>query len=198
MAEAAIGAGASVLGGFLQNRGANQAQNSQEQAAQAAIGEQRRQYDQSRQDQTPYMQFGQGAGGLGGLQALANGDYSGLFNSPEFKARTTFANQQFNDGAAAKFRLFSGGAQNDRDELNQNLAATGLGQLTSHLQWGAGLGQNAASGVGNLGAMSANQIGGQYGQIGQAGQQGAYDRTNAWGGALSGLSQGLSSYFGGR
>lgn len=154
-------------------------------------------YDKGAAGYQPYLQYGQGAGGLGGLQGLAGGDYSGFMNSPDFKARTMFANQQFNDGAAAKYRLFSGGAQNDRDELNQNLAAQGLGDYRQFLQWGAGMGQQSANGLAALGASAGRGIAELQKDTGlaMAGKQSAYG--NNAGGFLSSQTQKLGSMFGG-
>lgn len=200
-AGAAVGGGggggvlSSVIGGILGNNGANHAQDAQTQASQAAIAEQRRQYDQSRQDQSPFMQYGQSQ--IGGLQSLANGDYSGFQNSPDYK----YAQEQMIYGgdhsAAARLRLSSPGYQMDLAKGLNGLASQNLGNYRNSLQWGANLGQNAASGLGQLGQASANQIGGAYGQIGQAGAQGAYDRANNWGNTLNGINQSINSAFGG-
>jgi hypothetical protein len=188
----AIGAIGSIAGGILGNNAAEDAQDAQTEAAQAAIAEQRRQYDQSRADQMPFMQYGQSQ--LGGLQALANGDYSGFQNSPDYK----YAREQMIYGqdhsAAARGRLQSGGYALDLAKGLNGLASQNLGNYRSSLQWGAGLGQNAAAGVGNLGAQAAGNIGSAYGQIGQAGAQGAYDRANSWGNALNGLGQAATTY----
>lgn len=58
---ALIGAGASLLGGALASSGAKKAAKAQSAADQAAIAEQRRQYDTSREDLAPYRQVGTGA-----------------------------------------------------------------------------------------------------------------------------------------
>lgn len=193
---AAIGAGASLLGGIMGNNAANSAQRAQQRAQEAAIAEQRRQYDQSRADQMPFMQYGQSQ--LSGLQALMGGDYSGFYNSPDYKyARDQMIYGQ-DHSAAARGRLNSGGYALDLAQGLNGLASQNLGNYRGALQWGANLGQSAASGVGQLGAMSANQIGSAYGNIGMAGAQGAYDRANSWGNALNGLAGFAGNYFGGR
>ena len=155
--ETAIGAGTSLLGGFLGNNAANNAQDAQTQASEAAIAEQRRQYDQSRQDQQPFMQFGQGQ--LGGLQALAGGDYSGFQNSPDYK----YAREQMIYGqdhsASARGRLQSGGYAMDLAQGLNGLASQNLGNYRSGLQWGAQLGQQSANGLANLGAHAGQSIG---------------------------------------
>lgn len=57
----AISAGGSILGGLMGGDGAEDAANAQLQANQMAIAEQRRQYDQSRRDNLPYMESGTAA-----------------------------------------------------------------------------------------------------------------------------------------
>jgi hypothetical protein len=177
-AVAQVGAG---LFGASQQRSAARAQ---ERASEAAIAEQRRQYDQSRSDQMPFMQFGQSQ--LGGLQALANGDYSGFENSPDYK----YAREQMIYGqdhsAAARGRLQSGGYAMDLAKGLNGLASQNLGNYRGSLQWGANLGQNAAAGVGQLGANAANQIGNQYQNRGDA-QASAYGGNAGFGYGLAGL-----------
>jgi hypothetical protein len=124
------------------------------------------------------------------------GDYSGFMNSPDFKARVGFANDQFNNGAAAHYRLFSGGAQNDRDELNQNLAAQGLGDYRNALMWGANLGQNAAAGVGQAGQHSADAVGGYLQNQGQTSAYNALNQGQNNANTISGLGSLLGSYLG--
>ena len=53
-----IAAGASLLSGVLGSRSSSKAADTQAQAAQEAIAEQRRQYDQARSDNAPFMQTG--------------------------------------------------------------------------------------------------------------------------------------------
>jgi hypothetical protein len=147
---------------------------------------QQQMWEQQQHNIQPFLDYG--GNSLGGLGKLMGGDYSGFLNSPEFKARVGFANDQFNNGAAAKFRLFSGGAQNDRDELNQNLAAQGLGDYRNFLQWGANLGQNAAAGYGQAAQNYANQAGNAYGAIGAAQGANALTQANVWNSTLGGLA----------
>lgn len=184
-----------LIGGALGNHAANSAQDAQTRASEAAIAEQRRQYDQSRQDQQPYMQYGQGQ--LGGLQALANGNYSGFMNSPDYLFARDQGLQAAKQHASAVGNYNSGGFAGDLAKLASGYATQNLGNYRGSLQWGANLGQSAASGVGQLGANAASNIGSAYGNIGQAGAQGAYDRANNWGNTLNGLAGLAGSYFGG-
>lgn len=190
--QGAIGLGTAFLG----KKQSDKATNAQVNANQQALALQQQMWQQQQQNLAPFMQYGQGAGGLGGLASLMGGDYSGFMNSPDFKARVQFANEKFNDASAARFRLFSGGAQNDRDELNQNLAAQGLGDYRNALMWGANLGQNAAAGVGQAGQNYANAAGNLYGNIGNA-QATGYGNTAGFytglGGLLGNLAGGMGS-----
>lgn len=80
-----IPAAGSILGGIIANRSAHQAADAQAQASQAAMAEQQRQYNQTRQDQMPWLTAGQNA--LAGQQAVLHGDYSGFQNSPITRTR---------------------------------------------------------------------------------------------------------------
>lgn len=181
-AQGAIGIGSALLG----KNQADKATDAQVNSAQQGLDLQKQMWQQSQANQQPYMGYGQGAGGLGGLSALMGGDYSGFMNSPDFKARVDFANDQYNNGAAAKFNLFSGGAQNDRDELNQKLAAQGLGDYRNALMWGANLGQSAASNQAQSSQNYANQASGLYGLQGNA-QATGYGNTAGLGMGLGGM-----------
>jgi hypothetical protein len=81
-AGAAIGAGASLLGGVLGGKGAKKAAKkaaaAQTAAANAAIGEERRQFDLTRSDFMPYLDEGKlGLGGLGDLIGVNGNDKQG-------------------------------------------------------------------------------------------------------------------------
>ena len=77
LGSAALGAGASVIGGNKQSKAAQQAANASQAASDQATAEQARQYDQSRQDMLPWQTVGKSAltelAGLYGLNANPNG-----------------------------------------------------------------------------------------------------------------------------
>ena len=81
-----VAVGAAAVGAVGSAYAGRQAANAHGRASEANIAEQRRQFDQLQANQQPYMGYGQGSGGIGGLQALANGDYSGFMNSPDYLA----------------------------------------------------------------------------------------------------------------
>ncbi len=194
---AAIVMGAATLYSASQQRkGASKAASAQQAGQQSAIDEQRRQYDQTRGDLNPYMQFGQSA--IPGLSKLNSGDYSGFLQSPDYLAAMSQGMGQMDKSAAARGSLFSGGHQRDLSQFNQANAAQYLGNYRNSLFQQAGMGQNAAAGLGSLGAQSANQIGSAYGNMGNAKAQGYQNRadTNSQlAGSLGGI---FSNYMGQR
>src|SRR6185312_14395500 len=111
--SALIGAGASIYA-------SNKAAGAQRSAANSAIGEQQREYDQTRQDQMPWLQAGQNALGL--EQNYLNGDTSGFDNSPDYKFAVQQGAKQLDAGATANGNLWGGGADADRIALGQGLA----------------------------------------------------------------------------
>lgn len=193
---AAIGAIASLIGSGMQSRAAGQAGDAQREAGQAALDWTKQVYDRSRGDFAPYMGLGQQ--GASGLAALYGGDYSGLYNSPDFKVGLQTANDQFNNGSAARFRLFSGGAQNDRDKLNQDYATMRLGDYRNGLMGLSQMGQNAAAQLGGIGTQTSQQISQNYGDIGAARANSAYYQGGIWGHAANQAGQAFSNYWGGR
>jgi hypothetical protein len=200
---AIISAVGSLLGGAMSSNGADNAADSQRQAAQQGIDEQRREWDQMRHDLAPYMDAGTGA--LSGLQKLMRGDYSGFENSPDY----LYAKQQMTQGldrsAAARGRLYSGGYGVDLSGHLNGLASQNLGTYRNFLAGLAHEGQASAAGVGAAGMSMANSIGQLYGNMGDAGAYGAMGSANAWANALNGASRSIgdvwntsrSSYGGG-
>lgn len=77
LGSAALGAGASVIGGNKQSKAAQKAANASQAASGQATAELARQYDQSRQDMLPWQTVGKSAltelAGLYGLNANPNG-----------------------------------------------------------------------------------------------------------------------------
>ena len=151
-----VAVGAAAVGAVGSAYAGRQAANAQGRASEANIAEQRRQFDQLQANQQPYMGYGQGSGGIGGLQALANGDYSGFMNSPDYLASQKAGLYALDHSASARGRLNSGGFAADLQNAGQDHAAGFLGNYRNSLQWGANLGQNAAAGVGQAGQNMAN------------------------------------------
>lgn len=182
-----------AIGGLVGLYGANQqkkAASAQQQAGKDALALQQQMWQQQQANLGPYMQYGAGAGGLGGLSSLMAGDYSGFENSPDY----IYARDEMRDGidasAANVGRLYSGGQNLDLARHLNGLASQNLGNYRSALMWGANLGQNAAAGVGQAGQQYANAAGGLMGNIADAKGTG-YGANAAMASGLGGLLQGV-------
>lgn len=191
MSWVAVGSAAvSVVGGAI----ARNQQNKASRGASNAITEaQRQQYEQTRQDLMPFMDFGKQA--IGGLGALNAGDYSGFLNSPDYQAAMQQGIGNMDRSAAAGGALFSGGHQRDLSQFNQGLASQFLGNYRNALFNQAQMGQNAAAQAGQFGANAANQIGNaQAGGILARGDNNAQFAA----GTLGGLNGLFNQYMAGR
>jgi hypothetical protein len=188
----AIAAAGTIAAGYLQGDASKDAAKDANKGQQEGIDWLKQVYGDSQGNFNPYIDYGKGS--LGGLSKLMGGDYSGFMNSPDFKARVGFANDQFNNGAAAHYRLFSGGAQNDRDELNQNLAAQGLNDYRNFLMNGAQMGQNASAQLGSIGTGTGAQIAQGYGNMGLQSAYGTIGQGNANTNTLNGLASIFGDY----
>jgi len=173
--------GTALLGGYLASQGASDAASTAAQASgeasAASIAEQRRQYDQNRADQAPYL-----AAGTGAVNRLAAGvGYGG-----EFGAATPF-NFQYDQNADPGYGFrFDQGMR----AVNASMAAKGMGisgaGIKGATEFGQGMGSqeynnafnryvtgfnantgernslfNRLSGVSGTGQTATNQIGAQ-------------------------------------
>lgn len=183
----AVVAGAATIGGAaMQSRAAGRAASAQASANNAAIGEQRRQFDLTRQDMAPWLQAGTDA--LGRQQAFLNGDWSGFQNSPDYQWAVQEGTKALDRGAAAAGGLWSGGADADRIALGQGLATQYAGNYWNRLAGLSNTGQATAGQLGQFGQNSANAIGGLMQNTGAARASAYQQQGNAWSGALNGLS----------
>lgn len=153
-AAAAVG---SIVAGKMSADGAKDAAGAQTQASMAAVDEQRRQFDLTRQDQLPWLQAGQNS--LATQQALLSGDYSKFYQSPEYQWTQQQGLQGIDRSAAARGSLYSGGADADRMKFAQGLASQEYGNFWNRLAGVSGTGQTSATNLGSLGQQSASNIG---------------------------------------
>lgn len=189
---AAVSVGTAVYGASQQKKAAKQGANATAQANDAAIAEQRRQYDLTREDQQPWMQAGQGA--LNQMQALNAGDFSSFQQSPDYQFAFNQGLQGLDRSAAAGGMLTSGGADADRIAYGQGMASQQYGNYYNRLAGLAGVGQQTASGLGSLGANMAGNIGNAMMNTGQARASSYQQRADAnsqLGGALGGLANNM-------
>lgn len=163
---AAVTVGTTLYGASQQRGAAKSAANAQQQAADAATAEQRRQFDLTRQDQQPWLLAGQGA--LSKMQALNAGDFSGFTQSPDYVYARDQMQQGIERGAAARGSLYSGGTNVDLANALNGIANQNYGNFYNRLAGLAGAGQSTASNLGQLGQNMANNISNNYLTAGNA------------------------------
>lgn len=164
-----LGIGSNLLSGVLGSRAAGQASDAQTAAAQAGIDEQRRQFDQSRQDQAPWMQAGVNA--LGRLQ-----DPAAFQASPGYDFRRSEGTRDLGNYFGARGGAASGNALKALADYNQNLASNEYGNWWNQQAGLAGVGQTATNQVGVLGANTAGNVGNLLSSQGNARASGILGR----------------------
>lgn len=174
---------ATVIGGAMSARAGEKGADAQQRAADAATAEQRRQYDQTRQDMQPWMR--QGTWALDQQRNFLNGDWSGFQNSPDYQWAVNQGTKALDRGATAQGNLWGGGADADRIALGQGMATQYAGNYYNRLAGLSSTGQTTAGLLGQFG----QQYGQQYGQNqmnGAQAQASSYANTaNQWGNALT-------------
>lgn len=154
---AAVTAVAGAYSANQQKKAAQGSANAAQGAADAATAEQRRQYDQTRQDMMPWLQ--QGGWALGEQRRFLDGDWSGFQESPDYLFAVNQGNEALSRAAAANGSLVSGGTDADRIALGQGLATQYAGNYWNRLAGLSNTGQTTGAGLGTLGANMAGNIG---------------------------------------
>jgi hypothetical protein len=163
---AVVAAGAAAYSANQQGKAAKGAANAQARANEAAIAEQRRQFDLTRQDMMPWLETGQGA--LLDMRKLLSGDFSGFKQSPDYQYAYDEGLKALDRGAAARGAMFSGGADADRIRFGQGMASQNYNNHWNRLAGLAGVGQTTASQLGSFGQNTANSISGLLQDTGRA------------------------------
>jgi hypothetical protein len=195
---AAIVGGAAISGIGSLVGGAEQAS-----AANNAASIQQQQYQQTLQNQQPYMQAGQTAlNTIGQDQANGTG-FAASFNpstyidTPGYQFQLQQGQNAINSSAAATGGVLNGGTLKALDQYTTGLANTTYGQAYSQylqnsqqqynqLYGVASLGENATASTGQAGANAANATGNYLTQAGNAEAAGTV-------GAASGINQGINN-----
>lgn len=153
---------------------ANSAARAETNAANLAIGEQRDAREQMRMLLQPYVDAGNPAlQGILGLTGLAgDGSQQAAFmqqeQSPMFQGIVRQGENAILQNASATGGLRGGNVQGALAQFRPALLNQFIEQQYGRMAGIAGMGQNAAAGVGQSGMNTANQIGTQFGNIGQA------------------------------
>lgn len=185
---------AAVVGGVMANNAADKGADAQKDAQGRSIAEQRRQYDLTRGDLKPYMDWG--ASAIPGLQRVMAGDYSGFESSPDYLWTTQQGIGQLDASAASRGNLFGGGHQKDLVQFNQGNASNFLNNYINRLTNQAAAGQNAAAGLGGIGQNTANAISNAYGIQGNAASNAAYQQGQNYMGMAAAGGNAFGQWYG--
>lgn len=135
-----------------------------------------------------------GTGAPAGANALAAPDYSAFFKSPDYQFRQQEGTKNTLNSFSAIGGSRSGNALKALAEFNQNLAGSSFNDYRNGQLALAGLGQVATGQSGQAGIATGQIVGNALQNSADARASGVAGQYNAYGGALSGLSQGLGYY----
>lgn len=190
---AAIVAGGALASGYMSSQAAKSGANAQQNANNAAIGEQQREFNQTQQNLSPYIQSGNY--GLGLQQQYLSGDTSGFANSPDYQFALSQGEKASQAGAAAKGNLWGGGQTADAITLGQGLATQYANNYWNKISGVAGQGLSAANSLASSGQQNANAQGGYLQNSGQAQASGDVGSANAWGNTLGQIGNIAGQYY---
>ena len=185
VAAAVIVGGASLVSGAIGASASKSAGNAQAASADRAAAESGRQYDQTRQDQMPWMDAGKGA-----LNRLQNPGEN-FTASPGYQFRLSEGQRGVQQSAAARGGAYSGNAMKALNDYNQGMASSEYGNWWNQQAGLAGVGQSSANAVGQFGANASSNIGNALMAGGDARASGIMGSANSLTGALN---SGLNSY----
>lgn len=200
---ALLSVGGSLLGSIFAKDAAEDAAEVQAQASRAAIGEQRRQYDQTRADMMPWMEAGKSA--LAQLRELTKpgGDLMQPYQfeaDPGYQFGLDEGMKAINNNMAARGMRKSGAAMKGLGRFATDYATTKYNegfnrdQIEKNRLYGvlagqSGVGQTTAGQVGQFGASAA-------GNIANYGMQGANATAAGIVGGANAINNGLNNVSG--
>jgi len=165
VAAGVVAAAGAVGSAVLSSNAVDKATKTTQQSADQAVGEERRQYDQTRTDQMPWLQTGHNAldalAGLYGVSADGNTnspDYSSFYKSPDYDFAQKEGIKGVDAGAASRGSLDSGATRKAEIAYSSNLAKSNFDSYASRLAGLAGVGQSTATNLGNVGANTSGNI----------------------------------------
>jgi len=187
---AAIGAGASILGGVLGGKGAKKAAKAEVQMGREALALQEKMYNQSRADLEPWRVAGGAAIGQGYAMLQPGYDYK---TSPGYDFRFGEGQRAVESSAASKGMLMSGGTLKDLVRFGDGVASADYNDQFNRMMAVASGGQQAATNGATAAQNYANASGGIMQGIGQAKASGYAGQNQA----IQGTLGNLASIFGG-
>lgn len=195
VAAALIGTAGAIGGGLIASHGASKAANIQNQADQAAIQEQQRQFNITDQELAPFRTAGQaGLTGFGNLLGT-NGNgaqqtaITALQGSPFYQSLYNNGLEATLQNASATGGLRGGNAQLGLARFGSDTLAQTIQQQLGNLGGLAQLGLGATNSTGAFGAAASGNIASLLQQQGQN----SGDAAMAQAGALSGIFKNLGS-----
>ncbi len=200
----AIG-GAIIVGGLIAANASQNASSSQTGAADRATGVQSAEYQQTRKDQAPWREAGEGA--LGKINANMD-DYTKNFSmadfqkDPGYQFRMDEGNKAIERSAAAKGGLNSGGTMKALTRYSQGVASdeyqsaynrfnTDRSNSFNRLASLAGIGQTANNAIGQSGQNMANNVSQNIIGAGNANAAAQMNQSNS---INQGIGQGMNSW----
>ncbi len=205
MAQAAIAAGASILGGIAGGKGAKKAAKIQAAAYQKGIDQQQAQFNQTQQNFAPYLQAGnKGLASYLDLLGLNGGDVQSqaiaqLQQSPQFTSLYDQGADTILQNASATGGLRGGNTQNSLAQFGSGLLNQVIQQQLGNYGGLISTGSGSTGQLGQLGAQNSSQISQLLAQQGgaQATQAAApYAALQGIFSQLGGQSQGISKALG--
>ena len=187
MSVAWVAAGVAAVGAISQADSSRKAGNQQKDATNASLSEQRRQYDQTREDYAPYR-----AAGTNALTQL-QGDIdkpttaADVMSDPGYQFGLDQGQKSIDRKVAAMGGRVSGAAIKSAARFGVNTATAGYGAAyqrkqdrLNRLAAIAGIGQTATTGGATFGQNSTNNISGAISSQGDANAAGTMARGNIW------------------
>lgn len=205
MVAAAVGIGsavAGIAGSALSSSASGSAADAQSGAANNATRAQLQMFNTVQKNLNPYMQFGNQA--LNPLEGLLGLNGSGgidpslmqktLQNMPGYEFTLNQGLKSVQNSAAARGLGSSGAALKGAGTYATGLAQSNYDQYYNQLLGAAGLGENAAAGVGNAAVSTGQGIAGTIQNAGNAQAAGILGSANGINNAIGSASNGLGLY----
>jgi hypothetical protein len=164
---------------------ANQAMDAEENALNAAIEEQRRQYDLTRADWAPWMETGRDA-----LNQMSD-PRTHFEASPDYEWRRNEGERDIGNSFAARGGAASGNALRALTEFNSGLASGEFENWFNRQGVRAGLGSTGTGSVTNAGVNTANNVSGYTADRGASRSSGIWNRNASIG---QGLQDGVNNW----
>lgn len=191
---------ASLYGSNLAAGSAADAAEIQQKATDAALAEQKRQFDLAQAAQMPWRTAGESALGeqvnLMGLGPQgAEGQLASLMKAPGYEFRLGEGQKAIERSASAKGGLFSGGAGKALTRYGQDYATNEYGNRLAQLSSLSGQGQSAASGQAGLGMQYGGNVSNLLTNMGSAQAASNIAQGSAKQAGILGAGQALSNLF---